>query len=475
MQIREFHEELGVVPDAEGWYQTPKPSGSVPVAKEDYWNNIRVNVRRTDVQTLQLEPFDDRTFVMVCGGPSLDDTLLTLHERADDRSKNVIVCSNKTGEWLLEKGIVPDVHFCIDPKPSKARDFDLTDDHTDYWISVGCHPDVFDLLLSQGRRVYRFLAISHPEDIEVAKEVMQTSGTKKMLMIAGGSMAGLRALTLADGRGFRKVEYFGFDGSIKGDVAYAYDKPRGENIVEVEARDGRVFDSTPVLSTQWTQLCGWLDKLPWIQVSMQGDGFIQHQYGLLPTERLSSVRITDRYKALLAQMHEEQEAFGTSGHKWAKSVVMLASSFAVKGPVTILDYGAGKGLLFKEIRSNWALPMGVSMVEYEPSREYTTDPQPADIVVCTDVMEHVEPECTTAVLDHIQSLTKKIAIFEICLVPAQKNLPDGRNAHINLMEADWWLGQIKKRFLVSEMSASDTNLCVVGQALSEVRRIRGCK
>jgi hypothetical protein len=74
------------------------------------------------------------------------------------------------------------------------------------------------------------------------------------------------------------------------------------------------------------------------------------------------------------------------------------------------------------------------------------------MVVCTDVLEHIEPEHLDAVLRHVCSLAKKAVFLQIATRPAKKCLPDGRNAHLTVQSAEWWLAKIPARI---EWSASD--------------------
>jgi 2-polyprenyl-3-methyl-5-hydroxy-6-metoxy-1,4-benzoquinol methylase len=69
-------------------------------------------------------------------------------------------------------------------------------------------------------------------------------------------------------------------------------------------------------------------------------------------------------------------------------------------------------------------------------------PKPSDVVVCTDVLEHIEPEKLDAVLDHILRLTGYFAHLVISTRPANAVLPDGRNAHLIVETPDWWLEKI---------------------------------
>lgn len=90
----------------------------------------------------------------------------------------------------------------------------------------------------------------------------------------------------------------------------------------------------------------------------------------------------------------------------------------------------------------------LDIVNYDPAiPEYSQAPEPEDLVVCTDVLEHVEPEYTDAVLDDLKRCAKKYLYVTICVVPAMKSLPDGRNAHINLRTPSEWVIDLCKRFM----------------------------
>jgi predicted SAM-dependent methyltransferase len=72
------------------------------------------------------------------------------------------------------------------------------------------------------------------------------------------------------------------------------------------------------------------------------------------------------------------------------------------------------------------------------------EPEPADLISCIDVLEHIEPEKLRAVLDHIHSLMERVGYFVIALRPAEKRLPDGRNAHLIIDNAHWWLDRLRE-------------------------------
>jgi hypothetical protein len=144
--------------------------------------------------------------------------------------------------------------------------------------------------------------------------------------------------------------------------------------------------------------------------------------------------ITPEYAALNAELHQRRPDYGTSGHKWAPAVIDLLHS---TGSRTVLDYGAGKGTLGQAL-------MGVDVREYDPAiRGKDAPPKPAHVVVCGDVMEHVEPECTDDVLAHACNLAERAVLFVISTREGGKLLADGRPAHINVQPPEWWWEKLR--------------------------------
>lgn len=139
--------------------------------------------------------------------------------------------------------------------------------------------------------------------------------------------------------------------------------------------------------------------------------------------------ITPEYRALNAEMHERVPAYGTGGHKWAD---VVRSIVVETGAKSVLDYGCGKGTLRAALRP-------IKVHEYDPAVQgKETPPSSAGVVVCTDVMEHVEPECTDAVIAHLCGLATRAVLVAVACRPSNKLLADGRTAHINVQPPAWW-------------------------------------
>jgi len=139
------------------------------------------------------------------------------------------------------------------------------------------------------------------------------------------------------------------------------------------------------------------------------------------------------YRALLTRMHRSQ-SWGNAGKSHAPEVEALATEVDAQ---TILDYGCGTGSLAT------AMAPRRRVSGYDPGTDRYMMPKPCELVVCTDVLEHVEPAKLDAVLAHIFELTGKAAYFVISCRPAKAILPDGRNAHICLHEPEWWLDKLR--------------------------------
>lgn len=151
--------------------------------------------------------------------------------------------------------------------------------------------------------------------------------------------------------------------------------------------------------------------------------------------------ISEAYREQNRLLHVANQEYGSHGNRWAPMVQEICMTLITQD---VLDYGCGKGTLAH------SLPFGIQ--QYDPVIErFAKPPKPADVVVCTDVLEHVEPEHLDAVLDDLQRLTRKICLITIATRPAVKTLPDGRNTHLIVEPLAWWLPKILARFTLRQL------------------------
>ncbi len=147
--------------------------------------------------------------------------------------------------------------------------------------------------------------------------------------------------------------------------------------------------------------------------------------------------ISEYYREQNRQLHKLNDTYGRSSEQWVPYIDTMIKD---EGYASVLDYGCGKGELKARLPDH-------PIVEYDPAIEgKEAAPEPAELVVCTDVFEHIEPEHINAVLRDLKRVTKRKLFFSVACVPASKALPDGRNAHILLKPAAWWKDKIAEHF-----------------------------
>tara|TARA_R110000751_G_scaffold111080_4_gene208982 strand:- start:2052 stop:2606 length:555 start_codon:yes stop_codon:yes gene_type:complete len=150
--------------------------------------------------------------------------------------------------------------------------------------------------------------------------------------------------------------------------------------------------------------------------------------------------ISDDYRKQLEQMHANKAQFGKNSSRWADPVWRLTAALETSD---VLDYGCGKGEL------NLHLPFSVKC--YDPGiAKHSANPEPADIVVCTDVLEHIEPDNLDQVLTHLRSKTKRRLLLNVNVKEAVKHLPDGRNAHLIVEPPDWWIAKLDADWFIED-------------------------
>lgn len=147
--------------------------------------------------------------------------------------------------------------------------------------------------------------------------------------------------------------------------------------------------------------------------------------------------ISDSYRKLNRQLHADPRGFGGDGKKHAERVLEFAQEIGAK---SIVDYGCGEGTLKPALqRLGWS----GFLCEYDPAMKGKEAlPKPAHLLVCTDVLEHIEPDRLERVMRHQFLVAERGAFVTIATRPANKVLPDGRNAHLIQENPDWWSEKI---------------------------------
>jgi hypothetical protein len=174
--------------------------------------------------------------------------------------------------------------------------------------------------------------------------------------------------------------------------------------------------------------------------------------------------ISEDYRRMNAALHRDADRYGRSGVRWAGEVAELLRTL---GAASMLDYGAGKGTLVATLRPDFP---AVDFREYDPAVEaISAAPEPADLVTCTDVLEHVEPDRLDAVLDDLRAKTRIGVFLTVATRPAAKTLADGRNAHLIQEHYSWWLPRIWARWELVRFSSTPGEFACLGLAERHAR------
>jgi len=166
--------------------------------------------------------------------------------------------------------------------------------------------------------------------------------------------------------------------------------------------------------------------------------------------------IRGSYRDLNRRLHETRPDYGAgiATRQCYGPIGELARNLGAK---SILDYGCGKGGLGRALSH-------MTVIGYDPAIPgLDKRPSPADLVVCTDVLEHIEPECLDEVLDDLMRCAAKGVFLTVATRPAQKVLEDGRNAHLIQQGADWWVPKLMARWEMWVFQAQADEFVFVGR------------
>lgn len=154
--------------------------------------------------------------------------------------------------------------------------------------------------------------------------------------------------------------------------------------------------------------------------------------------------ISDEYKEQNKLAHQQQKGYGAKGGRRRDEVLRIAGAYGIKNA---LDYGCGKADLARKVPElDWQL--------YDPAiDQYNELPQPSEMVICADVLEHIEPEHLSDVLHHLLSLIMEVGLFIISTRQGKRKMPDGSFAHKLVYTSGWWIGRVKAWALEYGISA----------------------
>ena len=168
--------------------------------------------------------------------------------------------------------------------------------------------------------------------------------------------------------------------------------------------------------------------------------------------------VSDNYNDLIdsyKKLHKEKEKF--KGISLVPLVPIIHGLIIEHNCKTLLDYGCGKAYpysdkcrsiqLVKPVQEIWNLD---SYSLYDPAySKYDKLPKDKyDIVICTDVLEHIHEEDLDWTIYQMLSYSKDIVFINVSCQKAAKSFKSGKfkgqNVHISIFEDEVWLKKIGK-------------------------------
>lgn len=166
--------------------------------------------------------------------------------------------------------------------------------------------------------------------------------------------------------------------------------------------------------------------------------------------------ISKSYRDIQEKMHGAKD-YGVGAH--ANECAVIVSELGMETEFeTVLDYGSGAHSHIARLLPQY------KVADYDPCiQAKANEPASADVVVCADVLEHIEPSHLDDVLQHVRKLARKKVVLVIATEQAKKTLADGRNAHLIVEDAAWWSSHLINYFVIDHMDTHAGRLLIVGK------------
>jgi FkbM family methyltransferase len=408
---------------------------------------IKTNIRKVKGRIKEAGEIIPDKCAIVGYGPSLNQTWEKI------RNFDYVFTCSGAHKFLLEKGLKPEdfkgwYHFEVDPRPHKIELLGKPQKGIIYMPASTVHPTYVDWLLSHNADVRLWHVFSNEQD---SKRILP----KGEWALTGGSDVGMRTLVGARFMGFNNLHIFGIDGSDGQSGRHAGKHPNQAKQQFETEYNGKKFITTPALLECAKMLINnELDHLPNTTFKFYGDGLVQEMFKDYKPKKIKDSfigysepeLISEEYKELNRKLHDSNTSYGMSGGKHAETVYNLAKTLVTpENPFPLVgDYGAGKGLLAKELAKK-----GMAILEYDPAIPGKEELlPPVDLLICTDVLEHIEPEKLDYVLDDMARCCRQTGYLVISTRKAAKKYDNGKNAHLIIQGKEWWTKKLREYFSV---------------------------
>lgn len=187
---------------------------------------------------LQPAPIDETaTLHVACYGPSLADTWREL-------GRPLLSVAGAT-RWLADRGVVPDYHVDMDPRPNKVQDVTPPIPGVKYLMASVCAPGVFDALAGADVTLWHAVSSNEHDDGDWLE-----SHDPHQWIVQTGTTVGLAALQIGGFLGFRHFEIHGMDASFRGTERHAgyHSDPKKQKDDITWAAEGITYRTSKIMA-----------------------------------------------------------------------------------------------------------------------------------------------------------------------------------------------------------------------------------
>lgn len=210
-----------------------------------------------------------RKLLIACSGPSLSASLPLM--RRLRKKDSTLVAVNGTHDWLIERGIIPDIFVMCDPRQDNVQFLRKPHKGVKYYIASQCHPDAFEALKGFDVTVWH-MDCRIPE----IQQLLEDNGGPWCL-VGGGSTVGMRCLNLFLTMGYRDFHFFGLDSCYMGGALRSFDQDnRHQEMIEFSCAGKKFLCNVPMAGQAEDFISFMKHHGHLCKVSVYGEGLIAH-------------------------------------------------------------------------------------------------------------------------------------------------------------------------------------------------------
>lgn len=181
---------------------------------------VKANIRRGLPQVQPHDP-SPHTALLVCGGPSLEQTLPELVASYWAGAK--IVAVNGAYQWCIDRNLKPSAAVMLDAREFNARFVATPVVGCKYLIASQCHPATFDVCRERESLIWHACSMGD-EEVKLIREYY----FNRTYPVTMGTTVGVRSISLLRTLGFTHIEIFGLDSCWLDGAHHGYGQPEND-------------------------------------------------------------------------------------------------------------------------------------------------------------------------------------------------------------------------------------------------------